>query len=493
MPGNWVLILLLILPVLLAAAGWLCTSAEAAIVFCAVGTLAIAAVSAPAIATVLTTCHPLAAGKWFTMDCLSAFHTGIMMLVFSLSAVYAIGYFRNELRRSGFKRKTARRYTALWFGSLGAMMLVLLSNNIVVMWVGIEATTILTAFLICIHVTPASLEAMWKYLLMCSVGVAMAFIGTLLVAAATTGTGMHDTSALLWTDLMAGASKLNPTFVKAGFIFIIVGYGTKAGLAPMHNWLPDAHSQAPAPVSAIFSGFLLNTALFCILKFMPLVEAATGHTGWARDILILLGILSLIVSAIFIPAQHDVKRLLAYCSVEHIGIIAIGAGLGGIGCFAALLHTLNHSLGKTFSFFCAGRLGQAYRTHDMRLMTGVLSSSPVWGAGLVASMLALVGAAPFSLFVSEFLILKSAYDSGSYAVMTLMLTALAVIFISILRNIITMAWQTAADQPEKTEPSVSDLVFVSVMTAAILPLGLWIPLQLESIITRAASILGASV
>lgn len=493
MTGSHLIIALLILPVVLAVAGIFFASAESAIIFCAIGTIATAILSAPAIFHVFATHTPLNAGDWLIMDALSAYHTAIMMIVFSLSAIYAINYFKDETNKSTLKLRTARRYTALWFGSLSAMLLVLLSNNIVIMWVGIEATTILTAFLICIHVTPASLEAMWKYLLMCSVGVAMAFIGTLLVAASTTNAGMLDKNVLLWTNIMTAATRLNPTLLKAGFIFIVVGYGTKAGLAPMHNWLPDAHSQAPSPVSAIFSGFLLNSALFCILKFVPLVETATGNTGWARDILILLGILSVLVSAIFIPSQHDLKRLLAYCSVEHIGIISIGVGLGGVGCFAALLHTLNHSLSKTLSFFCAGRLGQIYKTHDIRNITNAISISPAWGTGLAISMLALIGVAPFSLFLSELMIFKAAYDTQSYAVLIILLIGLAVIFIGMLRNIISMAWQSSPNAPQKTKSSVSEKILVVVMSVAILIPGLWIPTHFQKILEYASSILGGTL
>ena len=324
------------------------------------------------------------------------------------------------------------------------MNLVLVSNNLGVMWVGIEATTLLSAFLICIHPSPAALEATWKYLLMCSVGVALAFAGILLLAAASTSLSGQDT--LLWTSLMNPSVTLNPMLVKVAFIFLVVGFGTKAGLAPLHSWLPDAHSQAPAPVSAMFSGFLLNTALYCILRCLPIVEAATGNAGWGREILVVLGILSILVAAAFIVGQHDVKRLLAYHSVEHLGIIAIGVGVGGLGVWAALLHTLNHSVCKTLSFFCAGLLGQKYGTHDMRRMTGVLRDSPVWGSGLIGSLLALIGVAPFALFLSEFLILKAALDGKAYVTAVLFLTGLAIVFIGAVGHAISMAWDTGRDR-----------------------------------------------
>jgi hydrogenase-4 component F len=220
----------------------------------------------------------LAAGGWFHLDALSAYHLVVMMIVYASSSFYARGYFEAEIREGRFPLPLARRFGALWWGALAAMTLTLISNNLGIMWVGIEATTLMTAFLICIHVSPASLEAMWKYLLICSVGVAFAFLGTLLIAASARHVPLQTMDVLLWTRLRDIAPRLDPTMLKAGFLFLLVGYGTKAGLAPMHSWLPDAHSQAPAPVSALFSGFLLNAALYCLMRYVPIVEGGARAT-----------------------------------------------------------------------------------------------------------------------------------------------------------------------------------------------------------------------
>ncbi len=427
------------------------------------------------------------------LDILSAYHLLIMMMVFTISALFAVGYFREEIDMKEFTIKHARRYGSLWFGALAAMMLVLVSNNLGVMWVGIEATTLITAFLICIHVTPGALEAMWKYLMMCSVGVAAAFTGILLTAASTVPVGIHPTEALLWTNIMNSVSSMDPVLVKAAFIFIVVGYGTKAGLAPMHNWLPDAHSQAPSPVSAIFSGFLLNAALYCILRFLPIVEAVTGNSGWGRDILILFGLLSIVVAAIFIIGQRDVKRMLAYSSVEHIGLIALGVGLGGLGTFAALFHMFNHSLCKSLAFCCAGRVGQAYGSNDMRKTTDILRSMPVLGGGLIGGILALIGVAPFAIFLSEFIILKTAIDSSRYWIAGIYLTGLAVVFVGALRHAIAMAWkppeEMAPDAPAKI--CLADAALVVIPLIILLILGLWMPKLLAEFILKASIVLGA--
>jgi hydrogenase-4 component F len=432
-----------------------------------------------------------AAGHWLMLDALSAYHLAVMVAVYSLSALYGVSYFRDEIVGGQFGIRRARRYGALWFGSLAAMVLVLVSNNLGIMWVGIEATTLLTAFLICVHVSPGALEAMWKYLLMCSVGVAIAFTGTVLIAASTGPAGLRGTEALLWTNLRQAALELDPILLKAGFVLLVVGYGTKAGLAPMHNWLPDAHSQAPAPVSAVFSGFLLNAALYCVLRCLPVVETATGSVGWGQGILVVFGLLSITVAAVFIVAQHDIKRLLAYHSVEHLGIIALGLGTGGLGALAALFHTLNHSLCKALSFFCAGSLGQAYGTHDMRRVTQVLRTSPVWGSGLVGSLLALIGVAPFSLFLSEFLILKAAVGNGSYWTAALFLIGVGVVFVGALRHVIAMAWDPLSEPVPSRATHLAEGVLVFGPLTVLLVLGVWMPPPLLALLTQAAHLLEA--
>jgi hydrogenase-4 component F len=427
---------------------------------------------------------------WFYLDALSAFHLCVMMLVFLVSSIYALGYFSREMAAGHITRRELHQYTGLWCGALAAMTLVLVSNNLGIMWVGIEATTLLTAFLICIPVKPASLEAMWKYLMICSIGVAFAFLGTLMVAASTSGLHLSPFDTLLWTKLRQGAISLNPMLLKTGFICLLVGYGTKAGLAPMHNWLPDAHSQAPAPVSAIFSGFMLNASLYCILRYIPIVETATGNNGWGKELLVLFGLVSILVAAAFILFQNNVKRLLAYSSVEHIGIIALGFGLGGLGTFAALFHTLNHSLCKTLSFFAAGRLGQTYGTHAITKMKGSLRTAPVWGTSLFGGLLALIGMAPFSLFMSEFQILKAAMDRHALLTLILFLAGLSVVFIGILRYAISMAWGDPSPTVEPEQASVTEYFLAFAPLGILLILGLWMPGPLVNILKQAASVLG---
>jgi len=421
----------------------------------------------------------------FFVDAFSAFHLVVLGLVFLLCSLFARIYFADD-GEHGLTKSAARRFGALWLGSLAAMVLVLVSNNLGVMWVGMEATTLLTAFLISLHPNRLSLEAMWKYLLICSVGIAFAFIGTIFAAASVQGGLGAD--ALLWTRLAAPETQFDPTLMTFAFVFVLVGYGTKAGLAPIHSWLPDAHSQAPAPVSAMFSGFLLNTALYCILRYVPLVRHALGN-GFADHLLVFFGTLSILVAAGFIVFQRDAKRLLAYHSVEHLGIIALGYGLGPLGTFAALFHTLNHSICKALAFFAVGRLGQRFGSHDMHVLSGAVRLTPLWGFALLVSILALIGVAPFSIFMSEYQLLRAAVGAGAWLVLTLFLFASSVVFISALRHLIDMSF----GDPKGALPfrdGTGAIAAVAVSTGLLLLLGLWMPSWFVVALGRAAAAVG---
>jgi hydrogenase-4 component F len=269
-----------------------------------------------------------------------------------------------------------------------------------------------------------------------------------------------------------------------------VGYGTKAGLAPMHTWLPDAHSQAPAPVSAIFSGVMLNTALYCLMRYIPVVEAATGAQGYCLQLLSLFGLVSMLVAAAFILFQRDVKRLLAYSSVEHLGIITVALSLGGLGTVAAMFHTLNHSLCKPLTFFCAGRLGQMYGTHDMRQMPGALRHSPLWGTGLLLGLLALIGVVPFAIFMSELQMVKAAADYQAIAVLVTFLLAAGVVFIGAFGHATSMAWGSPPAAAQRQPARLLDALLVIVPLALLLLLGLWMPPPLLDVFEQAAAVIG---
>jgi hydrogenase-4 component F len=356
------------------------------------------------------------------------------------------------------------------------------------MWVGIEATTLLTAFLICVHVSPLALEATWKYLVVCSVGVAFAFVGTLFVGVSAAQLGLAGSEILLWTRLSGSAGALSAGSMKLAFLFLLVGYGTKAGLAPLHMWLPDAHSQAPAPVSALFSGFMLSTALYCILRYLPLVERSTGNAGWGRHLLATFGIGSILLAAAFILFQKDGKRFLAYSSVEHLGIIALGVGLGGVGILAALWHTLNHGIAKPLAFFSVGRLGQMYGTHELRGMAGAMRRAPLWGVGFFGSVLALIGVAPFALFMSEFQILRAAADARAFWAVVLFLLGAGIVFVGALAHAMGPAWGDEVSAPRLQPISRTDRLLVWGALGLLLALGLWMPEPLRAALEAAARV-----
>jgi hydrogenase-4 component F len=419
------------------------------------------------------------------VDALSLYHILLVNAIFLVAAVYAIGYFGQDDNGRASKSAQMRRYCMLWQAFHAMLLLVLLSNNVGMMWVALEATTLVSAFLILSDGNKLSIEAMWKYLLICSTGIVFAFMGTVLTLAAAKRVDV----VYLFSELHANASLIDPKLMLFAFIFLVVGYGAKAGLSPMHTWLPDAHSQAPTPVSAVFSGVMLNCALYCIMRYLPVAEGALGKNGQALSILLLLGVLSLLFAAVFAPVQQDMKRFLAYCSIEHIGIIAVGLALGGAGPFVALLHTLNHSLAKTLAFFAAGRVAQQHGTRDMGRIRAAVRHWPLWGGALFLSFLILVGVAPFALFMSEFLLLREAVAQGRIVLVVLLLGLMLVVFVSALRYALDMCFGPAEGAPARPDaPRVLDLLTVTGMVAVLLVLGVWIPSPLNELLRDAGAI-----
>lgn len=427
-------------------------------------------------------------GRNLLIDHLSMYHILLVNLVFLITAIYATGYFKHRMQTGTLGISYIKRYCMLWQAFQAMLLLVLLSNNIGVMWVALEATTLVSAFLIISEADSLSIEAMWKYLLICSVGIVFAFMGTILTVAAAKnlrGTG----SLFLFSQLKLHANQIDPQLMLFAFIFIVVGFGTKAGLSPMHTWLPDAHSQAPTPVSAVFSGVMLNCALFCIMRYLPITEAALGGDGQAHAILLLFGFTSLLFAAIFIPIQNDIKRFLAYCSVEHMGIIVVGLGLGGIGTFAALLHTTNHSLAKVLSFFSAGHISNHYGTRDMRRITAASERVPLWGKAFFLSIIVLIGVAPFSVFMSEFLIIKEAFFQGRYFVVGLFLFCVLAVFFGALKHVLNLSFGSGDNtQPLTEKPRFIDILIVLGLMAALLLLGIWIPSPFAVFLKNAAAV-----
>ncbi len=387
----------------------------------AVGTLA-GAITAAVVVFRDGEVHAL--GGVLRADALSAWMIVLIGLVAMLAAADAI-------RLPGGARPS---FYALFHLFVFTMLLAVTTDDIGVMWVAIEGTTLASVFLVNAERSRESLEAAYKYLLICSVGIALAFVGTVLVYFADTNQlGLEGSWALRWTTLMGLAPTLPARVTEVAFVFVLVGYGTKAGLVPMHTWLPDAHSEAPAPVSALMSGVLLSVGLYAVLRFRAVVEVAAGP-GFVRRLLLALGLLSVGVAAAFLWAPANVKRMLAYSSIEHMGLVAMGLGFGGVlGVTGAVLHIGNHALAKSTLFLLSGRIRERYGTADLRGVRGLVHAMPGTARGFFLAMLALLGLPPFGLFVSEVMIFRAGFEAGYVIVPLVALALLVLAFAGLLR------------------------------------------------------------
>ena len=463
-------------------------------------------------------------GGWLGLDGLGRLFLGITSLLFLVASVYAVGYLRREppdarkdmVEAVLFVNAPQAVFVACLMLFLGAMTLVVTSRHMGLLWVAVEATTLASAPLIYFHRHHRSLEATWKYLLVCSVGIALALLGTFFLAVATQGPD-GVTASLGLDALVAGAGRLHLLWLKAGFVFLLIGYGTKMGLAPLHSWLPDAHSEAPSVVSALLSGALLNCAFLGILRIQQ-VLAAAGQGGFGRDLLLVFGLVSMGIGAFFLFGQGEYKRLLAYSSVEHMGILALGVGLGGGAVAGAMLHTLNHSLAKAMLFLVAGNFMSLYRTRSVAGVTGVLRALPLSGTLWVTGLFAITGSPPFGPFVSELMVLRGAVDGGRWLVVGLYLGFLAVAFLGMARAFLGMAQgpagapaaaldlhrvvpappgaPAAGPAPSVTrrpglfgEPASSVLPPLA-LGVLVLLLGLWLPSPVRQLVLDAARALG---
>jgi len=366
------------------------------------------------------------------LDTLSAFFIFVISVIAFGAALYSIGYIKKDIEGGAVSEKKATIYYILFNLFCFSMLFVPAMNNLGMLWVAIEMTTLISAFLVGFYNNKESVEAAWKYIIICSVGIIFALLGTILFSYAFSISG--GIKSLNWSDMAADAGKMDKNILKIAFIFILVGYGTKAGLAPMHTWLPDAHSQAVAPISALLSGVLLKTALYAILRFGIITIKATGF-AYFGNLMILLGTISLAISCGFILVQKDLKRLLAYHSIEHVGIISIGLGIGGtVGAGGALLHVFNHAVTKALMFFGAGNVVNKYRTHNMHVIRGVITAMPFTGFMLLVGAFALAGMPPFSIFISEILILCAAFLKGYYLITFLLLGFITIIFGAVVHH-----------------------------------------------------------
>jgi hydrogenase-4 component F len=427
----------------------------------------------------------LAAGDLFRIDALSALMVVIITFLGAIASLYAVGYIRADLDDRHLAR--VRLFFLLFQLFLFTMLVAVTTDNLGVMWVAIEGTTLATVFLVNLRRSRTSLEAAYKYLILSSVGIALAFIGTALVYYA--GAASAGEIAVNWSTLRGVAASLNRDVIRVSFVFIIIGYGTKAGLAPMHTWLPDAHSEAPAPISALMSGVLLNVGLYAILRFKAIVDVALGPE-FAAHLLLGIGLLSLLVAAAFLVSQRNYKRMLAYSSVEHIGIICLGLGFGGYwGTFGALFHVVNHALSKSLLFILSGNILLKYHSAEIDDVRGLLRAAPWTGALFVAGILALVGLPPFALFVSEFIIFRAGLGSYPWTAAVGVLL-LVIIFGGMLASVNRMLYGDPPAALTRDDPLRLWLAPLALNFALLIMLGLILPPPFEAALKQALQVLG---
>ena len=404
----------------------------------------------------------------------------VISLLFFLIGIYTIPY----LRASDVQRENIFTGSMLLF--LSTMTMVTLSDHIMVMWIAIEATTLASAPLIYTHRSGPSLEATWKYVLICSVGIAMALLGSVLITVAM-DVGKVDAS-LSFSALTGVAWQLNPMWLKAAFVFILVGYGTKMGLAPMHTWLPDAHSEAPSPASALLSGVLLNCAYLGIFKTNKIMHAA-GLDTFSSPILIVFGLLSIMAAATFILKQTEYKRMLAYSSIENMGIIAVGTGIGGLGVYGALICLIHHSLIKSSLFLSSGNILLGFGSRLIEETGGLVGRMPKTFVAFMGGFAGIAGFPPFGIFIGEVLIIIAAFRSGHYVAVGLFVLSLCVILAGLSNNILKIAF----DRPQaagRVEEHVNMVLPQYVLLLTSLVLCFWMPDTLYQTLVHAVKGIG---
>jgi len=414
----------------------------------------------------------LSSGKMFYIDAFNVYLVALTAFVGFTTSIFSRPYMRHEVERGRLTDGRLRLYHAMYQGFQFAMLLALSTNNLGVLWVAMEAATLTTVLLVSLYRTPESIEAAWKYFILCGVGIAQALFGTVLVyfaAEQKLGRGRDDT--LLWTVLHDSAASLDPTVLSLAFVFLLVGYGTKVGLVPLHAWLPDAHSEGPTPMSAVLSGLLLNVALYALVRLKMLVDASL-QTHLAGYLMMGFGLVSFMVAGLFLHRQHDIKRMYSYSSIEHMGLMTYAFGLGGpLATFGALLHMTVHSLTKSAIFITVGHASQLAGTQRIDKIRGLIRTQPAIGWGLLIGTVAIAGFPPFGVFTSEFLLLTATMKSWPWLAVPL-LVGFGVAFAGLFRHLHPMVY---GEPPPGQKPVHANMIPVMVHLALVLWLGLSIP------------------
>jgi hydrogenase-4 component F len=425
------------------------------------------------------------------IDALSILILTVTTVIFFLGSLYTAGYLADEQQKGIVNISGIKLFYILFNAFLLSMMTALLTQNLGVMWIAIEATTLSSAFLVGFYNRKNAIEAAWKYIIICSVGIAIALFGIVLLYFSSLPAFKHSPEGFNWLYLFQNASGLDKELVKIAFVLILIGFGTKAGLAPMHTWLPDAHSQAPAPISALLSGVLLNIAVYGIIRVTTIANQTLGNTIFTGRLLIILGLLSIGLAAVFILVQRDYKRLLAYSSIEHMGIISFGIGLmTPLSIFGVLYHILNHAFTKSMLFMASGNVYLGFASRRMAKIRNLLKLMPVTGVVFLLGLFAITGLPPFGVFNSELTIVLSAFDSRNYLAAGLFLGLVVLVFAGMMKQMTPMFF--GGKQPpeclEFREPLLASLVLITALII-IFTLGVYLPPPVTAILNAAREII----
>jgi hydrogenase-4 component F len=425
-------------------------------------------------------------GLYFFVDDLNIVFIVINSFVGFTTSVFSAGYIAHEIETGRLTPVYVRFYHAMFQTMMFGMNLAFISNNIGLMWVAVELATLSTVLMVGIYRTHEALEAAWKYFILASVGIGLALFGTILVYMAAQPVMGEGLGAMVWTELIQHAARFDPALFNVAFVFLLLGYGTKVGLAPLHAWLPDAHAEGPTPISAVLSGLLLNVALYALLRFKILL-AASPEAISPGPLMVTMGLTSLIFAAFMLYRRRDIKRFFAYSSIEHMGIIVFAFGVGGpLANFAGLLHMAMHSLTKSAIFYGVGRIAQVKGTQQMANIAGLTETHPWLGWGLVIGVVAIAGLPPFGIFMSEFLIVSSTFAREPLLAIPLVF-GLLVAFGALLLRITAVAFGTPQG---RMDPAEGSNVPMFAHFALVLGAGIFLPPALVSWFENVAAILG---
>lgn len=429
---------------------------------------------------------PQRPGEYLLVDDLNRVFIVLTTFVAFTTSVFSASYIGHEIEIGRLKPGYVRFYHAMYQVLMFAMNLALVANNIGLMWVAIEVATLTTVLMVGIYRTHEALEAAWKYFILGSVGIALALFGTILVYMAARPVLGEGLAAMVWTELVRHGAKFDPALLNVAFVFLLLGYGTKVGLAPLHAWLPDAHAEGPTPISAVLSGLLLNVALYALLRFKMLL-ALNAEAIAPGPLMVVMGLISCIFAAFMLYRRRDIKRMFAYSSIEHMGIIVFAFGMGGtLANFAGLLHMTMHSLTKSAIFFAVGHIAQVKGTQRIADMGGLTVTNPVLGWGLVLGVVAIAGLPPLGIFMSEFLVVSSTFARAPWLAIALalgILIALGGLFLRL--NTIVFG-----EPRGPTEPAHASYIPMFAHLGIVLVIGIYMPPALVAGFQNVARLLG---